>query len=270
MAVFTGPRIRANNVYGTISDSPLAAGSTTMNAAGLANLPAVASAHAVIVIDPLRTAGAPEIVIVTAHTGGSTAATVTRGAYGTTARSHANGVLWVHTTTIDDLIRVVTSGTRPSDQYEGQLIYETDTNRLALHGGTDWAYIDAGGTLGYGQVVASQASITTEVDLTGLAATVTVGTGRRIRVSAHIMTGSTGADKVRLRIKEGATVLQTADVRVLANDSNTLSSSVVLTPSAGAHTYKLSLGREIGTGTLTMYANPTFPAYILVEDIGAA
>ena len=39
-----------------------------MNSAGLANLGAVSSAHALVILDPLRTAGAPEMVIVTAHT----------------------------------------------------------------------------------------------------------------------------------------------------------------------------------------------------------
>lgn len=33
---------------------------------------------------------------------------------------------------------VVTSGTRPSSPYVGQLIYETDTNRLAAYNGSAW------------------------------------------------------------------------------------------------------------------------------------
>lgn len=123
----SGPRIRANNVFGTL-DASHAAGTTTLTSQGLVNLPAVSSAHAMIVIDPLRTAGAPELVIVTAHTGSADTATVTRGAGGTTARSHAAGVLWLHAPTIEDVIRIVTSSTRPSDPYQGQLIYETDTD----------------------------------------------------------------------------------------------------------------------------------------------
>lgn len=138
MAVLTGPRIRTNNVFGTVSDNPLTNVATTLNSAGLADLAAVSSAHAVIVLDPLRAAGAPEIVIVTAHTGSATSATITRGAYGTSARQHAAGTLWVHAPTIDDMIRIFTSSTRPTDVYEGQLGYETDTNRLALHDGVGW------------------------------------------------------------------------------------------------------------------------------------
>lgn len=138
MAIFTGPRIRADNVFGTVTDNPLSAVATTLNSAGLANLPAVASAHALIVLDPLRTAGAPEIIIVTAHTGAATSATVTRGALGTSARSHAAGVAWVHAVDITDAIIICTAATRPADQYEGQLVYETDTDTYSGHDGAGW------------------------------------------------------------------------------------------------------------------------------------
>jgi len=167
MAVFAGSRIRENNVLGTTTDNPLLVGATTMNSAGLTNLPAVASNHAVLILDPLRAAGAPEIVIVTAHTAAATSATITRGAYGTTARQHASGTLWVHAETKDDLIRIVTSGTRPADQYEGQLIYETDTDRFVGFDGAAWArttWLTATGRTGWrGRRVANQSiSNTTE------------------------------------------------------------------------------------------------------------
>lgn len=133
-----GTRIRGNNAQGAISDNPLLVGATTMNSAGLANLPTVtAGNHAVIILDPLRTAGAPEIIIVTAHSAAATSATVTRGAYGTTARQHASGVAWVHAPTIDDVVQVLTSVTRPSDPYRGQLIFETDTNSFVARDTSD-------------------------------------------------------------------------------------------------------------------------------------
>lgn len=141
MTVFTGSRITTNNVFGTLTDNPLLIGATTMNAAGLTNLAAVASNHAVIILDPLRAAGAPEIVIVSAHTGAATSATIIRGQYGTAARQHLSGVLWVHAPTIDDVIRIATSGARPADQYEGQVIYETDTDSYKGHNGTAWEQI---------------------------------------------------------------------------------------------------------------------------------
>lgn len=89
-------RIRTDNVFGTTTDNPLTAGATTMNSAGLANLAAVSSTEAIIILDPNRVAGAPEIVVVTAHTGSATSATIQRGQFGTTAREHASGTEWVH------------------------------------------------------------------------------------------------------------------------------------------------------------------------------
>lgn len=98
-------RVRNNNVQGTLSSTMSAAG-TTINSAGLANLEAISSTeHAAIVIDPGRTAGAPEIVYVTAHTGSATSATISRGKEGTAARAHSSTEDWVHapTATIDYL-----------------------------------------------------------------------------------------------------------------------------------------------------------------------
>jgi hypothetical protein len=134
----SGPRIRANNVFGVTSDNPLTVGATTFNSPSLFLLPTVSSAHAIIVLDPKRVNGEPEIVIVTAHTALATAATITRGAYGTTARAHPVNTQWAHVAVVDDMIPVVTSGTRPSDPFEGQHIYETDTHRPVHRDNTQW------------------------------------------------------------------------------------------------------------------------------------
>ena len=70
-----GPRIRGNNSFGVTTDAPLTAGATTFNSAGLATLPVVSAAHAVIVLDPKRVNGEPEIVVVTSHSALATVAT---------------------------------------------------------------------------------------------------------------------------------------------------------------------------------------------------
>lgn len=127
------------------------------------------------------------------------------------------------------------------------------------------------GTLGYAPVTTNQGSITTVVDLTALTVTVTVGTGRRIRIRAQIAAQSTvNGDGALMQIMEGGTQLMAASTYL---SSSTLGlpviCEVILTPTSGSHTYKLTLQRIIGSGTLTMNANATAPAYILVEDIGA-
>ena len=134
-----GSRVRANNVFGLTTDNPLTAGAVAMNSAGLANLPAVilGSQHAIITLDPLRVNGAPEIIVVTAHTAAATIATITRAAYGTVARSHPQGTMWMHTPVDEDYREVLTSLTRPSDPYRGQHIFETDTNRMVSRSTAD-------------------------------------------------------------------------------------------------------------------------------------
>ncbi len=110
-------------------------------------------------------------------------------------------------------------------------------------------------------------------DITGLSVTVTVNTSRRIRITGHGRVGSTVAtDRIICYIRESSTNMQ-----VLRDDSPSATAqnpafegSVILTPSAGSHTYKVSVDRPTGTGTVTMYASGTAPAFILVEDLGPA
>lgn len=125
----TGARVRANNVYGITSDNPLTAAAATFNSVSLPLLPVVATAHAVIVLDPKRVHGDPEIIVVTAHTVASTVATIIRGQYGTSPRQHVVGTAWAHVPVTDDYIQITTSGSRPSDPYAGQTIFEMDTDR---------------------------------------------------------------------------------------------------------------------------------------------
>lgn len=123
-------------------------------------------------------------------------------------------------------------------------------------------------TLAYAETTASQTGITTETALTGLSATVTVPAGRRIRITAHtLVVSSVTTDKIGLRIKEGATTLQFGQRDPSGPTSNTLIAEAIVSPSAGTHTYNVTLARDVGTGTITNNADPTFPSYIIVEDI---
>lgn len=263
-----GTRIRANNVYGVTLDNPLAAAATTFNSVSLPLLPVVAVAHAIIVFDPKRVYGDPEIVVVTAHTASSTVATILRAQYGTSQRVHPQGTSWAHVPINEDWIQILTSLTRPSNPYEGQLIFETDTNKLIGYGGVDWAPRDAGGQLNYAQVIINQAGITTAVDLTGLTVSVTVGTGRRIKITGYVPQFSRTAGTVTfigLHVYEGVTELSNMTVGM----NNTYGGAVtmaVVSPTAGLHTYKLQANSD---GTVTTTVTATGPAFILVEDIGA-
>lgn len=127
-----------------------------------------------------------------------------------------------------------------------------------------------GGWIGYAEVTATQTNLESGVDLTSLTVAVTVGASRRIRIVAKAaFQTSVGGDTARLDIKEGGTILGSAQ-QLIQSSNYFFDASVILTPSTGAHTYKLTATRSLGTGVLTLNAASTNPAYILVEDIGPA
>lgn len=139
----SGPRIRANNVYGLTTDNPLTAGAVTFNSPGLALLPVVSSAHAVVTLDPLREFGEPEIVVVTAHTAAATVATIVRGQYGTAARSHPENTTWVHAPLDEDFIENVALTTEIVDPYRGQMLFDRTLNRYVGRETSDvWSNIN--------------------------------------------------------------------------------------------------------------------------------
>jgi hypothetical protein len=138
-----------------------------------------------------------------------------------------------------------------------------------------------GGCIGYLQKMTDQNGITTEVDLVGLTGlTVTVGASRLIKTTATMLieprmgNGSTPmyAD---LRCYDGATqlwqMLMTADPLNSWLRTHTLSGSFLHSLSAGSHTLKLTLQSWSGTGTgwdVSLRADPTRPATLIVEDVG--
>ena len=126
------------------------------------------------------------------------------------------------------------------------------------------------GEIGYAQVTANQASITSEADLTSLTVTFTAVAGRRYKVIAYVEVTPTVADGVYvLNLKESTTVLKRATDPFVVTSSVT--GSLVYSNNAsisGSKTWKLTLQKVGGTGSLTMSASSTSPAFILVEDIG--
>ncbi len=130
-----------------------------------------------------------------------------------------------------------------------------------------------GPQLGYAQIVAEQAGITALVDVAGCAVTVNVAGNRRIRLTGQgNFYSSVAGDVVLGRFREDATQLGVW-MRSAAHSANLptmAAGSVILTPAAGTHTYKLSVARETGTGIVALGASPNNPCFIVAEDIGPA
>lgn len=121
-------------------------------------------------------------------------------------------------------------------------------------------------TLAYAEVTAPQTGISTETNLAGLAVTITVPAGRRIRISGQVQIQSaTTAGTVLLRIKEGSTeILRSQEnYNTTAGNGKVLNIDAIVVPTAGSHTYNLSLQGTAGT----IDSIPAPFQFILVEDI---
>lgn len=127
------------------------------------------------------------------------------------------------------------------------------------------------GKMGYAQVTANQGSITTVVDLTSLTLTFTALASRYYKVTGFGLIQSTVADDMfTVTITDsGGTQLQQASIQLrVANVTQMFIVQYVVQPGAGSKTYKLRAARASGSGTGTLTAAATFPAFILAEDIG--
>lgn len=128
-------------------------------------------------------------------------------------------------------------------------------------------------TLGYAEITTSFTTTTTptNVDVTGLAATVTVPTGgARIKITAYsygITTSGSAGVVMDWAIYESATRLNVSGLHLPVTSYRVGANCVATTvASAGSHTYKVVIAQS-GAGTYTVGADSTAPAYILVENI---
>jgi len=168
---------------------------------------------------------------------------------------------------------VCTSSTRPASPYDGQVIYETDTDFMLVYNGTAWVAPGnvSQGTVAYAQVVADQTGIFAATDLTGMSVTWIAVASRRYRITVTGEVASSVADGVYV-----VSLTDTSNVQVkratgpcTTLNSQTLTLVYCVTGLSGSITRKCRLTKTSGTGTLTFgNASATNPSFILVEDIG--
>jgi microcystin-dependent protein len=128
-------------------------------------------------------------------------------------------------------------------------------------------------TLGYAEITSSStsAAAASTVDIPGLSVTVTVPAGRRLRITAKFIGyANTLPARIASTIREGSTVLGNFEAQpTQAGMGVGLHAVAVVSPSAGTHTYKVSITAATNTGFV--YVDATgLPGWILVEDITAA
>lgn len=149
-------------------------------------------------------------------------------------------------------------------------ILEQGSDRLVLGPSLDGTTL---GTVGYAERTTDQMSITALTDLTGLTYTFTAQGGRRYRITGTCeVSSSVAGDFALLNVSDGSGTQIKRAMSSAIPSGRTLTVTVIAThaPAAGSVTYKLRLGRDSGSGSLTMSAQSNNPASILVEDIGPA
>ena len=116
---------------------------------------------------------------------------------------------------------VCTYGTRPTSPYEGQMIYETDTDMVALWNGTAWRYIAAttptnGTVLQVATTNKSDSFTTTNTtftDVTGYSVSITPkSSSSKIYVNAVMNIGATyGTNTTYVRLMRDSTAIGVGD-----------------------------------------------------------
>lgn len=155
--------------------------------------------------------------------------------------------------------------------YAGLHVYELDTgNAYVFTAAGTWRAVGPGplGILGNAASGTPVTAIsTTPVDLLTLA--VTTLTGRRIRVRGRARTTFTATvpNTATVQLKEGATILDEWSVTHTATGHlYSAAPEAILLPTAGSHTYKLTMVTSGGTATAD--ANANAPLQLYAEDIG--
>jgi hypothetical protein len=129
------------------------------------------------------------------------------------------------------------------------------------------------GWVGYAEVTANQSGIAADTNLTGLSSAPVVQAGRRLEVVGQGVISVTVANTIAVGwIKQDG--VKVGKWGQFSPDATTefelFYGAAILTPSAGVHTYALSLERAGGTGTITLNADATGKAFIMVRDLGPA
>jgi hypothetical protein len=166
---------------------------------------------------------------------------------------------------------VCDSTTRPTSPYEGQMIYETDTDKVLVWNGTTWypSWNLPWGSVAYLESSTSGTILNAETTLLTLSFDSVAN--RRYRISYHepsMFNSNTAVNTFHFRINgTGVTALHTTNVLIGANWYVIMNMSAIATFATGTQTIYVRASEPAATGTSLQRAASS-KAYILVEDIG--
>jgi len=168
---------------------------------------------------------------------------------------------------------ICTSSTRPGSPFDGQSIYETDTDKTLVWNGSAWYanWNSAWGQVGYASRSTAFTLSATSTDVTGLSVTWTAISGRMYKTTAFVYfsvgagTGSlfvTVADGSGVRVAEGGTY-------AAAISYPSVNVTGYTTGLSGSQTRKVR-SNFLGITSASTLAASDYPSVIIVEDIGPA
>jgi len=162
---------------------------------------------------------------------------------------------------------------RPSSPFEGQAIYQKDTDEVLYYNGTSWgkAWNMARGVMGYVVNTSSNLSITaTEADFSGMSITFTAETGRLYQVSFncfYLQADASSRFIVGFVDSANTYYASTQQVNPVATGYNTFSYSYIFgVATSGSITRKVR-GQTTG-GNVTLFGSSTSPISYVIQDIG--
>lgn len=179
---------------------------------------------------------------------------------------------------------VCTSTTRPTAPYEGQMIYETDTDMVAIWNGSAWRYL-AATTPTNGTVLqtvydtgtgALQNATATFAD-TGLSASITPkSTSSKILIYVSMpcaKTSTNSGSAVNLRILRDSTTITTSYANLYSGTAITVVGTIPLlyldSPSTtSATTYKVQYANFISASLAEVQGNGS-DSYMILQEIAA-
>ena len=163
---------------------------------------------------------------------------------------------------------VCTSSTRPTAPYEGQMIYETDTDRVLVWNGSAWYpnWNTAWGAVGF---TSRTSSVTISSGTTVLSQSFTAVAGRLYKITHYEpVLYNTGTGYTIFYIREGATLLKESFMpNKTANEPSGWMEMHIGTFTAGTKTINIT-----ATSTNLSITNNSSLAssHLLIEDIGPA
>ena len=181
---------------------------------------------------------------------------------------------------------VCTSSTRPATPYEGQMIYETDTDKVFVWNGsawyanrnTAWGIVDttAGGTSSRGFYNKTDANFTIQApfasatQITGFTMTFTPVTGRLYKASYSVRLDIATAQIIYTEFRIGATRYAARADSVVAAGNDTVANFVILSGLTASTTLQVFAAAQTTSVGSTMVFDAAVIGTFCIEDIGPA